>query len=171
VPSSIKPELRAWSRVSLRRASVAVVLSLAAGTVCASTLQASASTPGGAHVLITFRQEGGLRFQQRSLIVFAHHRATATISGRVVRFALSSPLWHKLTTALRQTNLHTLAGNYPPPPGAADEFIYIVTVGHDTIRAADGSVPRAAVPLINALREVLALGEHRATAKEQRRSF
>jgi hypothetical protein len=73
-----------------------------------------------------------------------------------------------LTFALKQTNMHTLAGDHPPPPGFADEIAYVITVGHDTLRtspAADGSVPPPKLkPLLTVLDEIVSTGRRRVAS-------
>jgi hypothetical protein len=116
--------------------------------------------------LVTYTAEGGLFFRYTSLIVSARGQSTVTFNSCVVRFRLDAALWKRLKTALKQTNLHALAGDYPPPLGAADEITEVITVGHDTVRITDfASIPEKVrqelEPLVKIVRETVTVGERR----------
>jgi len=109
--------------------------------------------------LIGYSQSGGIRFQYKALLVSARGQVAATSGRCLARFHLDATSWKSLKATLKQTNMHALAGEYPPPSGSADEFEYVVTAGGNTVRAADGSIPDALEPLLKRLREVLSTGE------------
>ena len=116
--------------------------------------------------LVTYTAEGGLFFRHTSLIVSLSGRSTLTSNGCAVRFRLDAAFWKRLKTALRQTNVHALAGDYPSPPGAADEITEKITVGHDTVRITDlASIPEKVrqelEPLVTIVREIVTVDERR----------
>jgi hypothetical protein len=116
--------------------------------------------------LVAYTAEGGLFFRHTSLIVSTHGQSTVTLNRCVARFRLDAALLKRLETALKQTDVHALAGDYPPPPGAADEITEAITVGHDTVRITDfASIPKKArqelEPLVIILREIVTVGERR----------
>ncbi len=116
--------------------------------------------------LVAYTAEGGLSFRHTSLIVLTRGQSTVTFNRCVARFRLNAALWKRLETALKQTNLHAIAGDYSPPPGAADEITEVITVGHDTVRITDfASIPKKVrqelEPLVVSLREIVTVGERR----------
>jgi hypothetical protein len=126
----------------------------------------TAPTPTQSRTLVAYTAEGGLFFRYTSLIVSARGQSTVTFNRCVVRFRLDATFWKRLKRALKQTNLHAFAGDYPPPPGAADEITEVITVGHDTVRIADfASIPEKVrqelEPLVKILREIVTVGERR----------
>ena len=146
-------------KVQLTRVVLAVAIVLALGT--ANAWSGSKPITGFPHsrTLIGYSQSGGIRFQYKAVLVSARGQV-ATTSGRcLARFHLDAALWKSLKATLKQTNMHALAGEYPPPSGSADEFEYVVTAWGNTVRAADGSIPNELEPLLKRLREVLSAGE------------
>jgi hypothetical protein len=126
----------------------------------------TAPTPTQSRTLVTYTGEGGLFFRYTSLIVSARGQSTVAFNKCVVRFRLDTTFWKRLKTALKRTNLHALTGDYPPPPGAADEITEVITVGHDTVRITDfASIPekmrQELEPLVTILREIVTVGERR----------
>jgi hypothetical protein len=63
--------------------------------------------------------------------------------------------------------MHAIAGNYPPPKGAADEITYVIKAGRNTVRIAPGPQPkyeevmRDLEPLLKALDRTVSAGEQR----------
>jgi emfourin len=151
----------------VRRLSVLVRPSVIIATVTVLALAPANAWSGAKPVtgfphrrtLVAYKQEGGLRFQYKALLVSAHGQAAATTGRCLAWFHLDAALWKSLKATLKQTNMHALAGDYPPPPGAADEFTYEITEGRDTVRTADGSIPKELEPLMKSLREILSAGE------------
>ena len=87
----------------------------------------------------------------------------------MVRFRLDGALWRKLGAALKQTNVHAVAGNYVPAARQADESTWVITVGRDRLRIGDFGTIRPELraklePLLKVLVEVLAVGERRIKA-------
>jgi hypothetical protein len=125
--------------------------------------------PEQARRLVTYKEEGGdPGFRYRFATVSTNDTAAVTTGSCGGRYRPSRSLWKRLTAALKRTNMHTLAGNYPPRPDAAVGFFtYTITVGRDTVRItsaptlADERVGRELEPLSRALAEVV-------TAKERR---
>jgi hypothetical protein len=80
----------------------------------------------------------------------------------MVRFQLEGASWRKLETALKQTELHALAGDYGPATRRAEESTWVIVVGHDTVRITASAMPsklRAGMePLLKALDEVISVG-------------
>jgi hypothetical protein len=117
-----------------------------------------------ARLLVSYREEGGVGGPKANLTVSTRRQATLERRRRI-SFRLGSALWTRLKAALDATDMHSLAGDYPPPRGSADEIVYVITVGHDTVRtsaAADGSIPPAKLKrLLTALGEVVSTGERR----------
>ncbi len=126
----------------------------------------TAPTPTQSRVLVSFSEEGGLQYRFASLVVSTHRQATVTSKGRTVRFQLGRARWRKLNAILKQTDLSTVAGDYPPRPGAADEVTYVISVGGDTVRATDASelperVSHEVEPLRQVSGEIVAVGRRR----------
>jgi hypothetical protein len=117
------------------------------------------------HTLVTYREEGGFGGAKGALIVSDRGQATATLGRCATRFHLDAVLWKSLKATLKQTNMHAIAGNYPPPPGSADEITYVITVRRDTVRTSAGTngviPPPKLKPLLTVLGKTLSAGERR----------
>jgi len=68
---------------------------------------------------------------------------------------------------LRNTNLASIAGNYPPPAGYADAITYVIKSGASRVRIAPAPIPeyeavtRELEPLRNALADIVSAGKRR----------
>lgn len=114
---------------------------------------------GGAHPLITYSREGGIRFQVSRLTVSTEGRATVRSEGCRASFRLRGARWKKLQRLVEQIDWETLAGNYPAPPGAADTITETIVVGRHRVRIGDFSslptqVQRELTPLLSLLGNV-----------------
>jgi len=58
--------------------------------------------------------------------------------------------------------MHSLAGDHFPPSWPyPDAITHVIAAGNNTVRTADGAIPRRLKPLLSLLRRVLAIGERR----------
>lgn len=124
----------------------------------------SVIAPMQSRLLVTYKEErGGIKFRFTSLIVSTDRQAIVRFEGCLVRVHLNAVLWKRLKVALKQTNLHTLAGDYVPATPHADESTWVITVGRDRVRITDFSIPHELrvklEPLLNILGEVLSVGK------------
>jgi hypothetical protein len=117
---------------------------------------------------VTYREEGGIGGPRGSLIVSSHRRATVMVNGgrvpatrRLARFRLSASLWRRLRLTLRRANMRALAGDHLPATPIPDAITYVIRAGHNTVRAADGAIPRRLEPLLGVLRKIVVIGERR----------
>jgi hypothetical protein len=155
------------SRCSLSVAAAAVLSLVPTTSACsAANKPITAPTATQSRVLVSFDEAGGLRYQYTSLVVSTHRQATVTSEARTVGFQLDRTRWRKLSAILKQTDLSTVAGDYPPRPGAADEVTYTIRVGGATVRATDASelperVRHEVEPLRQVLGEIVAAGRRR----------
>jgi hypothetical protein len=110
-------------------------------------------------------EQSGIIFRHASLIVSTHGQATVQFEKCVAEIQLKAALWKRLRAALKQTDLHPIAGDYVPPTPRADESTWVITVGHDRVRVTGFSIPQELrvrlEPLLNVLREVRSVGERR----------
>jgi hypothetical protein len=157
---------------SWRSARLAIVLACAiasllicAGPASARTLEGEISEASGG--MVSYRQEGGIGGPRPSLIVSRDRRARVTLGGCTTKFALRPRAWDSLRAALRGAHLHAIAGDYPPPKGAADEITYVIEAGQDTVRIAPAPQPeneeamRDLRPLLKALNKAVSAGKRR----------
>jgi hypothetical protein len=110
-------------------------------------------------LLVGYSESGGIRFEYKALLVSVDGKVAATSGKCLARFHLRDPPWKSLKATLRKTNMHYLAGEYPPPSGSADGFEYDIYARGYRVRTADGSIPSGLEPLLKRLREVLSIGE------------
>jgi hypothetical protein len=120
-------------------------------------------------VVAYIEEQGGIIFRYKSLAVSTTRQATVRAERRMVRFRVDGALWRKLIVALKQTNVHAVAGNYVPAARRADESTWVITVGRDRVRIGDFGTIRPELraklePLLKVLVEVLAVGERRIKA-------
>jgi hypothetical protein len=94
---------------------------------------------GGAHPLVTYSREGGIRFQVSRLTVSTEGRATVRSEGCKASFRLRGARWGRLQRLVERIDWEALAGDYPPPPGAADTITETIVVGRHTVRIGDFS--------------------------------
>ena len=119
------------------------------------------------HVVVSYRQEGGIGGPRPSLLVSRGLRATVTLGRCTAEFALQSGAWHRLRAALREADMHAIAGDYPPPKGAADEITYVIKASRNTVRIAPAPQPeyeevmRHLRPLLKVLDKTVSIGERR----------
>lgn len=155
---------RPLRRRALLLASAALLLGAPAGLG-----GAPASAAGGGGALVGYAEEGGLGGPRASLAVSAHRHVTVTLAGgrtssapRTVRFRLDPTTWSALRSALKRADLNALAKR-PATRPYPDAITYVITAGHETIRASDGAIPRKLQPLLGIMRRIVKLGEQRAT--------
>jgi hypothetical protein len=118
------------------------------------------------HTLVAYTEEqGGVLFRLASLTVSTRGQATVRFEACVQRFHPRTALWRKLKAAVKQTNVHALAGNHVPATPRADASTWVIVVGRDWVRITAPSIPPALrvklEPLLNVLGEVLSIGERR----------
>ena len=131
--------------------------------------QHATAVPHSRTLVAYVEEEGGIVFRYKSLVVSTARQATVRAERRMVRFRVAGPLWSKLRAALKQTNVHAVAGNYVPAAPGADESHWLIAVGRDRVRIGDFGVIRPELraklePLLKVLVEVLAVGERRIKA-------
>lgn len=149
------------------RTALVALTALAVGSTSACGVGGQAKpAEGRERILVSYGQEGGIRFQSSSLTVSKGGEATVRFEGCAVRFRLEAALWRRLRKALEGTDLAALAGDYPPPAGAADLIAEEIVVGRDVVRIGDfASLParvrRELEPLVGTLGEILAEGKYR----------
>lgn len=120
--------------------------------------------PQRPHVLVSYRQEGGIGGPRPSLVVFKDRRAKVTLGGCTAKFALPPAAWSKLRAALRGARLHAIAGNYPAPKGSADMITYVIKASGEVVRIAPPQpeheeVMRDLRPLLNVLNKLMSAGK------------
>lgn len=118
------------------------------------------------HTLVAYTEEqGGAVFRLASLTVSTRGQATVRFEACVRRFHPRAALWRRLKVAVKQTNVHALAGSHVPATPRADESTWVIAVGHDRVRITAPSIPpelRVKLePLLKVLGEVLSIGERR----------
>lgn len=117
--------------------------------------------------LVSYRQEGGIGGPRPSLVVSREHGATVTSGRCTAKFGLQLGAWNRLRAALREADMHAIAGSYPPPKGSADEITYVIKAGRDTVRIAPAPQPeyeevmRHLRPLLKVLNKTVSIGEQR----------
>lgn len=121
---------------------------------------------GKAPALVVYSREGGIRFEQSELVVAADGTATLRSEGCKVRFPVEDGLRRRLREQMEETDLASIAGDYPAAPGAADTITEVIAIRSDEVRienftTAPHEVQRELSPLVVLLREVLAAGESR----------
>ena len=121
---------------------------------------------GEVRPLVVYRQEGGIRFQSRTLIVTTRDLAILRSEGCTARFRLSAAPRRRLRRAVTNVDLSSLADDYPAPPGAADVIAKTIVVGRDRVHIGDGSslpvvAARKLAPLLDVLEEAVTRGERR----------
>lgn len=147
-------------------AATALLLAPTTSACGAANKLITAPTATQSRVLVSFNEAGGLAYRYTSLVVSTDRQATVTSEARTVRFQLERTRWNKLNALLKQTDLSTVAGNYPASPGAADYMTYVISVSGDTVRATDASELPARVshevePLRKVLGEIVTVGRRR----------
>lgn len=166
-PSARKQRIGAWTSVLARPCRVAIAAAAALALVPPGALGATsrpATARSQSRALVTYTEEqGGVAFRLTSLVVSADRQATVRFERCEQRSHLSAGLWKRLKVALRQTNLHAVAGDHVSTTPGAEESTWVITVGHDTVRMASPSIPpelRAKLePLLKVVGEVITGGE------------
>lgn len=127
----------------------------------------SAAGESHPHVLVSYCQEGGIGAPLPSLVVSKGRKATVTRAGCTAKFPLRRGSWKRLRAALKRADLPAIAGNYPPPAGAADMIIDVIAAGRNTVRIAPAAEPRyeevmrSLEPLLGVLDRTVSAGERR----------
>jgi hypothetical protein len=151
-----------------------VVIAISAGLL--SALSGAVLTGGAApsppyqtssrpHVVVSYHQEGGIGGPRPSLVVFRDREARVTLGRCTAKFALELAAWNGLRAALREAEMHAIAGNYPPK--GADQITYVIKAGPNTVRIAAAPQPeyeevmRRLRPLLKALNKTVSIGERR----------
>jgi hypothetical protein len=98
-----------------------------------------------------------------SLTVSTDAQAKVTSGGgrHVARFHLDAVLWKRLKATLKRTRLHAFAGDGCPPRPYPDAFIYVITVGQDSVCTTEGRIPHELEPLMKTLAKIVSIGERR----------
>jgi len=152
----------AWGLPASAQASSSPVIESESVSNLEPTPRTRASTQP--HTLVAYQKEdGGIVFRHTSLVVSTHGQATVRFERCLQRFHLGASLWKKLKAALKQTNVHALAGNHAPATPRADESTWVITVGHDRVRIHGFAIPQELrvklEPLLKILGEVVSVGE------------
>lgn len=117
--------------------------------------------------LVSYRQEGGIAGDGPSLVVSKGRRARVSLGRCTAKFELKPGAWRGLRAALGDARIHTIAGDYPPPEGAADVITYVIKTRAGTVRIAPAAQPaneevmRELRPLLKVLNKTVAAGERR----------
>lgn len=159
MPSARRP-LRLRSLAVIAVAMLALVTATSA-IGCAN--KAVTATPKSGTLVAYTEEQGGIVFRHTSLIVSVRGRATMRFEKCTMRFGLNGALWRRLKTALRLTDMHTLAGDYGPATRHAEESSWVIIVGRDTVRITASSIPSELKtrmePLLKLLDEVISVGK------------
>lgn len=117
--------------------------------------------------VVLYRQEGGIGNPRPSLVVLGNRWTRVSLGHCRAKFRLPRSAWRRLRVALRSVDIGAIAGDYPPPSGAADLITYVVKTSAGTVRVTPASRPddeevmRALRPLLNVLDRTVAIGERR----------
>lgn len=158
---------RVVARLAVALFCVVAGLLIGADTTLTASFKKVPPTSSRPHVLVSYRQEGGLGGPRPSLVVSRGRRARVTLGGCTAKFALRRGPWNKLRAALGEADLPTIAGDYPPPKGSADEITYVIKAGKNTVRIAPAPEPeneevmRDLRALLKALNKTVSAGERR----------
>jgi hypothetical protein len=142
-------------------------LTIGADTTLSASFEKVPPTPSRPHVLVSYRQEGGIGGPRPALVVSRDRQARVTLGRCTAKFELRLRAWRKLRAALRGAHLHAIAGNYPAPKGSADVITYVIRAGGDTVRIApvtereNEEVMRDLEPLLKVLNKTVSTGERR----------
>jgi hypothetical protein len=122
--------------------------------------------PPRSHILISYRQEGGIGGPQPSLVVFKDRRVRVSLGDCAAKFELHQKAWSRLGAALRGAHLHANAGDYPAPQGSADLITHVIKVRGNVVRLAlpqpgHKDVIRDLRPLLKALNKLVSAGQRR----------
>jgi hypothetical protein len=118
-------------------------------------------------VLVSYRQEGGIGGPRPSLFVSKDHGARVSLGQCTASFELNPGVWTRLRAALKDAQIQTIAGVYPPSEGAADVITYVIKTRAGTVRIAPTSQPaneevvRQLRPLLRVLNKTISAGEQR----------
>lgn len=118
-------------------------------------------------VLVSYRQEGGIAGDGPSLLVTKQRSAKVSLGRCTARFKLKLKAWRGLRAAIRDARIGAIAGDYPPPRGAADMITHVIRTHAGTVRIAPTSqsaneeVKRQLRPLLKLLNETVAAGKRR----------
>ena len=150
-----------WCSLSIAAASA---LLLAPMTSACSGANPRVPATTQSRTLVAYKEERvGIVFRHTSLIVSTRGQATARFEGCVQRFQLDASLWRRLKAALKQTDVHALAGNHVSAKPGAEESTWVIIVGHDTVRITASSIPpelRVKLePLLKVLGETTSVGK------------
>lgn len=167
----LSPSTRVAIRVKASSVAIAVLAVLA--TSLGASACGAASEPAGSFSKIgpslKYREEGGIGGPKPSLLVSKRARAMLQLGGCSIGFGLQRRLWSRLRAALRQADLPSISGDYPPPSGTADVMTYVVSSAGNEVRIAPDpqyeKVLAQIEPLLAALGQVVARGERRLPAR------
>lgn len=124
----------------------------------------SSSHPG---LPISYHEEGGIGGPRPSLVVSKRARVTLWLGGCSTSFGMSARLWRRLRAALKDADLASVAGDYPPPSGSADMITYVVRASGEEVSIAPAPLPEyeevfaQLEPLLEILRGTVAAGKRR----------
>lgn len=142
----------------------AVVLALVPAANAAGCANKAVTAATQSRTLVVYMEEqGGIVLRHTSLIISARGQAAMRFERCMTRFRLDGTLWRKLKAALKQTNMHALAGDYGPVARRAEESTWVIVAGHDTVRITAFSIlPELKAklePLLGVLDEVISVGK------------
>lgn len=150
---------------SIAIVALAALVPAFAGAACGAT---RIDTQAQVSRLVTYREEGGIGGPRPSLAVSTGGKAELRVGGCHAEYTVGEALWRKLRGALQRADLGSIAGDYPPPGGAADMIIYLVrSEGHEVRIAPDPRYETVLVqiePLLGALQKVVAQGRSKLPA-------
>ena len=141
-------------------AAVAALMLALATSACsgANPPKTGSTLPGStqSHPLVTYEMYG---LGSTSLAVTTTGQVKVTSGGgrKVARSQLDGASWKSLRATLDRTNLHALAGDSCPPRPYPDAFIYVITVGHDTVCTTEGLIPHELEPLLTILSNIVSV--------------
>ena len=142
----------------------AVALALVPATNAAGCANKTMTVVTQSRTLVAYTEEqGGIVLRHTSLIVSVRGQATMRFERCMTQLRLDGTLWRKLKAALKQTNIHALAGDYGPAVRRAEESTWVIVAGHDTVRITASSIPPELTaklePLLRVLDEVISAGK------------
>ena len=152
------------SRCSLSIAAATALLLAPMTTSACSGANPSGPATTPSRTLVAYKEErAGIVFRHTSLVVSTRGQATVRFEGCVQRFQLDASLWRRLKAALKQTDVHALAGSHVSAKPGAEESTWVIVVGHDTVRITASSIPSELrmklEPLLKVLGETGSVGK------------
>jgi len=142
-------------------------LTIGADTTLSASFEKVPPSPSHPHILVSYRQEGGIGGPRPALDVSRNRKARVTLRRCTAKFELRPRAWRKLRAALRSAHLHAISGDYPAPKGSADVITYVIKASGEVVRIAPAPQPkneevmRHLEPLLKVLDRMVSAGERR----------